>query len=232
MSKKRKSAFDKINQKKKVSLLEAAVIAMYGSVGQIDWDDLIEKNENLAAAVVFEHYGKISDIAKLMLIVCSSEKVRELAFLKFQQGIEKNQIKRVNDPLWRTALRHGADFSMQNWVDGNFMPLAFLTVCVAGHYPKNELTGVTFEHYAALLCGNESMLPDNSLDWLFDKIVKPSNLYTEVVRDTLNDPQAAQKFSEAVLSFMRGIVAKWEVNDLLTRHAEVVKRPKPMAPAL
>lgn len=232
MSKKRKSAFDKINQKKKITIFEACIESVYGSVAQIDWDDLIEKDENLAAAVVFERYDEISDIDKVMLIVCSSEKIRELAFLKFQQSLEKNKIKRVNDPLWRKSLRYGADFSMQNWVEGNFMPLAFLTVCVAGHYPKNELTGVPFELYAALLCGNESMLPDNSLGWLLDKIEKPSKLYTEVVQDTLSDPQAAQKFSEPVLSFMRGIIAKWETNELLKRHAKVVKQPKPMPSAL
>jgi len=230
MSKKRKSAFDKVSIKKKDEQVEEPSNHSIQEIDAIDWDALIKNNQPMAIALLGCCPHKVSPIDKLKLLKSPIEAVRLSTFFGIKNAIETGTLAEAHDPVWRMLLRYEAENHF--FKETGVIHFVFLWLCFSNYYRDDEIEDVIWEQYAVASYGNSKFLPAGLLDWFRERMIDPCEGYLEDTRLIYKKPNAKNLYSQAELDFMEVQISILENRNLNQRVAEVVNQPKPMPPAL
>ena len=230
MSKKRKSAFDKISIKKKDEQVEEPPSHSIQEIDAIDWDALIQKNQPMALALLTNFPHKISQMDKLKFLQSPIEAVRLSTFAGIENAIVNNTLVEADDPIWRMLLRYEAENYF--FKETGVIHFVFLSLCCSNYYRDDEIEDVDWEEYAFASYGNSKFLPEGVLEWFRERMTDPSENYIKHAGTTLQKPNANKIYSPEEINFMQAQVAAWENKKLNERVAEVLEQTKPSVSAL
>jgi hypothetical protein len=232
MSKKRKSAFDKVSIKKKDEQVEEPSSHSHQDIDAVDWDAFYKNKPELALATIASCPDRVSPIDKLRFLVSPIGEVRAAAFFGIKNTIIKGKLAEALDPVWRTLLRLTADTRLHETPGGREIHMVFLWLCFKNYFLDNEIDNVVWEQYAVASRGNSQVLPEGLLDWFRKRMPEPCEDYIKDTEIALQQPNADNRFSPDELNFMREQVAAWQKRDLTQRVAEVLEQTKPRVSAL
>lgn len=207
--------------------------------GVLDWNKLIEEDEDLATAVMLEVFEMIDGDTVLELLSKPTKGVFYGAFTsKLVAAIDLRELAHLSDPIWLEKLKTYALYEVYKTKTVSNVTATFLHVSLAGYYYEDCIKSTDYFAFAfsisqSAVCRSWpakklvlDWLARNTDDrWLTDSRIRGYN-------GIINDPNTQHFFSPEGRPCMDRLKARWEYLKLTERHQMAMRKSNAVNSAL
>lgn len=207
--------------------------------GVLDWNRLIEENEELAIAVMLEVFEIIDGDTVLELLSKPTKGNFYGVFMtRLTAAVDLRELAHLNDPIWLEQLKTYALYEFYKNQTVSNIAATFLYVSLAGYYDEDSIKSTDYFGFAAAIskASVSSSWPSKRLvldwlarntddRWLTDRRIRD---YEEVI----NHPKYTHYFSPDGRLCMDKLKARWEYLKLTERHQMAMRRSNAVNSAL